>query len=782
MATLPMQRDLVLSLKKETYSNVRLLSKVQAMPPELFRQVFNINGLEKPTQTLFNHLSYYLVSIIDHAASTSLPWPLYDTKAERAYRNQLSSFITDCSNKGLLNPVMSSYLVNPGCYKVTMLIFQMSRLAIQKVVSTKMKKDSQIKLYTDMTKKFNSPDIDTDTFTEQIDNATKLLLSKLPNYLQKRKATEKMAEILRTKISQMESKSLKAQKYLDDLVDKFVTKYKQHLDETKAAEILKIKNVQAPSQFFENWLLETDRRIDEMESKWSEKMSPLVLISKTTKTQTESIISRCTGEADKSTYMIEYNHKTDYICTKDLQNQVNSQQKYILRNIIIDEKLNFPNLIRGFLIAIGYVLKNTEIGNEIYQLNECLDGVKMDYSETVQAMQTVMERLMKVEAKLQPSSPMPSHYSSSERALMAEIPPLPDLSNLLSTKAQQSQALFDSFTPLNMYKHKFNLTRRTNFTFVKPPPKSLLITPFCRRPKQDDFIKSVLSSGATSSSYNRANLNLNETVSVLQTHQTHRANETIAECSSGLTKEQLSRLLSTNKSSLRKLKYKTERPDIKIAKGGLFNESTNTFNESNSLLRSHSSPNLFENMENRPVSRVGRRKLEAIKQEDSLSPFDVSGIARLDKESYNTPVADHLKPADSTIMPPASPAPDMKFNADINYTAKETQEKTETPKSNANFIKRTSSLEKIINRFKKVRANALSDNTDEFRSIAEEKETMLTANRVLLPDLLSPSCSVPCKTETETDANETVQGRPRESLGAALGVDETFLDQFNLVD
>ncbi|KOB65486.1 Dim gamma-tubulin 6 [Operophtera brumata] len=132
----------------------------------------------------------------------------------------------------------------------------------------------------------------------------------------------------------------------------------------------------------------------------------------------------------------------------------------------------------------------------------------------------------------------------------------------------------------------------------------------------------------------------------------------------------------------------------------------------------------------------------------------------------------------------------MEFNADINYTAKETQEKTETPKSNTNFIKRTSSLEKIINRFKKVRANALSDNTDEFRSIAEEKETMLTANRVLLPDLLSPSCSVPRKNLTESeyldescvDANETVLGKPRESLGAALGVDETFLDQFNLVE
>lgn len=394
-----MQKDLVVALKKETFLNLGILSKLHTMPPDLSRQLFKENALEKPTQTVFNHLSYYLVSIIDATSSTALPWPLYDTKTERAYRNELSAFITDYSNKGLLSPVMSSYLVNPGSYKVTMLIFQMSQLAVQKLVTTNMKKDSQRILYNNMTEKYKSHV--KEGFMEDIEKETDSMVSKFSNYLQKRKIIEKLAELFRNKILKMEAKliSVNAQKYLDDLVDGFVAKHK--LDEVLKEEILKVKDINKPSLFFDNWLSETDKQIDKMESKWSEKVTPLLLISSSTKMQTESLISRCTGAADRSTYMIEYNHKTDFICTKDLQNQVNSQQKYILKNIVKNEKLNFPNLIRGFLIAICSVLKNTEIDDEIYKFNEYLKGGRSSYSEILLGMRALMERLMNAEAKIQ---------------------------------------------------------------------------------------------------------------------------------------------------------------------------------------------------------------------------------------------------------------------------------------------------------------------------------------------------------------------------------------------
>lgn len=389
---------------------------------------------------------------------------------------------------------------------------------------------------------------------------------------------------------------------------------------------------------------------------------------------------------------------------------------------------------------------------------------------------------------------MPYHHSISARDI-PEIPPLPDLSDLHCTRELQSQALFNSFTPLNMSKHQFNLRRRTNFSFAKPQPKSLLITPFCQGPKED-FLKSLISCRV--SSYDRPNLNVSQNfhnMSVVS--QSHRVNETIAECSTGFTKQQILRLLSTKKSSSsKKFKHKTERPDINIKKGGLFNESTNTSNESNGLFRSYSSPNLYENREKRPLSRAGRRKLSIMK-EDSPTLLEVSGITALDKDSFNSPHStkfDCLKentvsmPA-ITITPVIEKLSDFNIDKYLDDTPKDAPEKTETPKNNAQIIKKSSSLEKIINRFKKVRANVVPDKS----MIAEEKENIntdtVTVNRVLLPDLLSPSCSVLShKSETEyldkvcMDMDEKVRRKPRESLGTALGVDHTFLDEFDLID
>lgn len=397
MAAIIMQRDLVVELKKETVLNVGILSKLQRMPLDIARQVLNENALEKPTQNTFNHLSHYLVCIIDPKASGALPWPLYDSKTERTYRNELASFISNYSSKGLLDPVMTSYLVNPNCYKVTLLIFQMSQLAVQKFLESKMKKDSQKNLYNIMTAKYKSQE--KGEFIKLIDNETEMRLSKFSNYLHKRKATENIAEKIRIKITEIESNLENAQTFLDDIVNEFVSKHE--LDNAMKEEILMIKNVHKPAPFFERWLSEVDRKVDEMESKWSEKVSPFIQTCKDTKFSTKSLIARHRGEVDENTYIIEYNHKTDEICTNELQNQVNSQQKYVLKNIVKEDILNFPNLIRGFLIAICFVLKSAELGDQIYKFNEYLDGGKRNYDEVVQAMRGLLKRVAKADARLE---------------------------------------------------------------------------------------------------------------------------------------------------------------------------------------------------------------------------------------------------------------------------------------------------------------------------------------------------------------------------------------------
>ncbi|XP_049880579.1 uncharacterized protein LOC126377018 [Pectinophora gossypiella] len=831
MSDLSLQRDLVISLKRETLLNIGILSKLHPMSSDLSRMLKE-NCLEKPTQNVFNHLAHYLVCIID--PQVTLPWPLYDSKTERTYRNELSVFVADYSSKSLLSPVMSSYFVNPNCYKVTLLMFQMSQLAVQRVLLMKMDKEHQKKLFNEMTEKYKSQK--EEGFIESIEKETEIMLSKFSNYLRKREIMEKIAKKLRDRITQMENKlkTTNAQGFIDNLVDGYVKKHS--LDEDTKMEILKIKNINQSVPFFDKWLADLDKQMDVMESNWDAKMSPFLKLSQTTSENTQTLIARQTGEADKKTFTIEFNPKTDDISTLDLQKQVNSQQKYILKNIIKDEKLNFPNLIRGFLISICFILKNMEVGDEIYQFNEYLEGGQRNYSEIVSAMKILVERVMNAEGRLQPQQETFSTFTSSRE--ISEIPPLPDLSDIKMNREFHHQTIFETFTPLHFTKHQFNL-RKQRTGFIKPMSKTFA-TPFHRAPR-DDFLKSLISCRV--SAYDHMNITQNNNMSVMN-HTAHRMNETIAECTSGFTKQQICRLLSTKKtSSSKKMKHKVDRPNIKIKKGGLFNES-NISNDSINLIRSHSSPNLFENKEKRSRTNLRSRKLSIMK-EDSPSLLEVSGIAALERDSnHSTPqgvisLESTRKLIDASSLPSISmtvtPRSDVSDNpVDLNKELSEFKEpqmikpirkskesfgeaktvvpqrksteivkeetKTDTPKNNTQIVKKTSSLEKIINRFKKVRASVLpsegNDENNDFKTIFEEKENLnsvnvdvFTANRNLLPDLLSPSCSLIAPKSNDNfldqlyfDSDEDKPRKPRESLGTALGVDQTFLDQFDLID
>lgn len=391
------QRDLVSSMKTETFLNVSITNKFYSFPPELNQ--FNKDALEKLTQNVFNPLSYYLVSIVDPEKAAALSWPLYDTKTERTYRNELSAFIAEYSAKGLLSAVMSSYLVNPACYKVTVFMFQLSQLAVQKILKSKMKGDRQKKLYSEMTEKYKS-DIQYPGFVETVEKENDGMLKKLANYLQKRKKYEKISKLFSDRIRSMEDRllKLKAQEYIDSLVNSFVD---DELDETSKLDILEIKNVNKPAHFFDACLEEIDLELGMLETEWETKMSPIVRSATKTMELTKELIERQTGEADKSSYMIEYNHVTDEICTKELQDKVNSQQKYILKNIVKHEKLSFPNLIRGYIVAVSYILKNKQISDGVYQFNECLQHGNKSYSEMVVAMKSLMDRVGNAESRLE---------------------------------------------------------------------------------------------------------------------------------------------------------------------------------------------------------------------------------------------------------------------------------------------------------------------------------------------------------------------------------------------
>ncbi|XP_048001622.1 uncharacterized protein LOC125238362 [Leguminivora glycinivorella] len=800
------QRDLVSSMKTETFLNVSIISKLHPLPSDL-KQIFNKDALEKLTQNVFNPLSYYLVTIVDPVKASSFSWPLYDTKTERAYRNELSSFIADYSSKGLLSPVMSSYLVNPACYKVTLFMFQLSQLAVQGTLKSMMKKEQQKKLYAEITEKYKTQN--QEGFSQAIEKENEVVLLKLSNYLQKRKNYERIAELFRNGITSMEDKltKLKPKEKVASLVDSFVKN--NSIDEETKSSILEIKNFNKPAQYFSKWLENIDLELDRLETEWNTKMSPIVNSASKTMELSKELIERQTGEADKNSFVLEYNPNTDEINTKVLQEKVNSQQKYILKNIVRNDRLSFPNLIRSYIVAVSYILKNKQVGDEVVRYNKYLEQSSMSYTEMVEGMRALTERLRNAEARLEPSSL--SFNQSISLKDVNEIPPVPDLADL--SMKRENHTYLDMLTPLGTTRHHFNLRRANTTSFVKPQNRSLMY-----QAPRDDFLKNFITGP-----YDRQNSTSNvHNLSIISQVQA-RSNETIAECAAGFTKQQIQRLLSTHKksSSTKKHKFKLDRPSMIIKKGGLFNASNTSkagFNVSNTssengLFRCHSSPNLFENKENKYTKRI--RKL-SIMQEGSPSLLEVSGITTL--EEKNTPKREKLPiiespnfPIPTIIITPAKAKIIDNLNDNINNienslesgiasmcSKKFIDNDNDTPKSKIPVpIKQTSSIEKIINRFKKVRANVIAqdEKDDEIKTIFEEKENfnavnvdVFTANKVLLPDLLSPSCSVLSMKGSEfleeiCDEMEKTEGRrPRESLGTALGVDDTFLDQFDLID
>lgn len=341
--------------------------------------------------------------------------------------------------------------------------------------------------------------------------------------------------------------------------------------------------------------------------------------------------------------------------------------------------------------------------------------------------------------------------------------------------------------------------------FGKPLSKSFLITPMHRGPRED-FLKSVISCRV--SAYDQiSGSQFNNTISNPVQYES-KANETKV---TGFTKQQLNRLLSTKKSSAKKFRHSKFEAGKKVKKAMLFNESTSSmFKGSISFTRSHSSPNLLDSKE-----QVRIRRLSTMK-EDQPS-LEVSGIVALNqdsnqstpRESSNLEISRKVSnfssmpsitgissttslPCILTYIPPnevVNQEGDIQIEVPKRNSELFEEPKSETPAPNTKLIKRTGSLEKIINRYKKFHASAVPKvnlDSNEFKTIDEENLNMANiesfkTNRNLLPDLLSPSCSTITQRYDDLEHwfdNDDVSKRM--SLGTALGVDYTFLDQFDL--
>ncbi|GBP19317.1 Zinc finger protein on ecdysone puffs [Eumeta japonica] len=172
--------------------------------------------------------------------------------------------------------------------------------------------------------------------------------------------------------------------------------------------------------------------------------------------------------------------------------------------------------------------------------------------------------------------------------------------------------------------------------------------------------------------------------------------------------------------------------------------------------------------------------------ENSNAILELSGIVALES-SKNTPLKENESgtPSFNAINNNMS-VMQIKDNCDQKLLVKHDRKSLEspiennvTPKLNSHPIRKSSSIEKIINRFKKVRANVcesqFESKTIKEETVAVKVMNMDLKNKKLLPDLLEQSHSTDMVAELPDWTlfnSPDEKKKTRESLGTALGVNK----------
>lgn len=392
MALLLSQRELLTVLKRETLANIRILHLICPLPDDLSRQIRD-GGWDKPSHTMFVAMARYLVNII--SPNNSLPWPLYDSAGERAFKAELSRLLSQYKGTGLVAPVVSSYFVNPGSFKVIKMVYQLTVLATNNILQQKVRTQFQKSLLKDISTKYNAKN---DDFHQLVDSMTKVFSDRVTNHQHYKCEIEKMAEILRNQIIDNEKECSNKIDAIYECVDTFLGNNDYSEDVVNVFE--DIKNVEVPISVFEDYLTEIDKDLDKMEAIWDEKVTKNLLeTSRHCFNVTTSLIGRYTGEADKKSYMIEYDPSEDRISTSSLEAVSNTQQTYILRNVIRDDRLSFPNLIRGYVVALCHIFKGTNFGQDSFSINNYLVMSQKNIGEVLKDMRTLTHNFNNLEVK-----------------------------------------------------------------------------------------------------------------------------------------------------------------------------------------------------------------------------------------------------------------------------------------------------------------------------------------------------------------------------------------------
>lgn len=120
-------------IHEQLHSNIRLLTLTYKQTEECTR-VFAKDMFVKSNKAAFHHITHYLLDIVDpELTKTKIPWPLYDSKQEIRFRNELMHFVNELNSRyeyANIPTLMTSHLVSPGGYRFAKFMLKLSQLAM----------------------------------------------------------------------------------------------------------------------------------------------------------------------------------------------------------------------------------------------------------------------------------------------------------------------------------------------------------------------------------------------------------------------------------------------------------------------------------------------------------------------------------------------------------------------------------------------------------------------------------------------------------------------------
>lgn len=835
------KRDIQSKQAYALYKNVCLLNLWRPVSKEL-KQLLRNDLFDKPNQAAFIHLSHYLIYIIDANKAAQVTWPLLEKKAEHVYRGQLVTFISNLDNEhGTLTPIMSSYLVNAGGYKIVRLMFQLSQMAMKCAIEQKLKKNDEKLEALNTYISYLKGDKEIADFNNCTDKVLSRLRIKTSDWHKYKKNILHVSELLKMYIVKLEKESEGGTLLLEKVVNSFLEE--ETLDEVTKEEIRGMFDVSKPSVFLEKWSSTLDMcKLQMSESRWTTNAGNILSKALNCKTLCGTSVLRHTVK-DKSSYTLSHSEK-DHFNTSDFEKQVSSQESYVLKNVVQNGTLNFPVLLKAYLVTLCFIFRRSAPMNEssLSHFNMQLDQSRGAYAQLKLQMKELIAQMYVMDQSLKIHS-YPEMNLSIQENEFTKFPPLPVL-KFIDRYASKFSEHQKAFTPINIRRIQFNFNK-----FLQPVKQNHMRIQVERPPrttfKENGFLKRM--ANVRSDIEDLKSFAIPAMSKTLVNPVTTKLNQTVADCTTVFSKQQIARLLSSKKTANSQKKSSQKKYDQSLMENHrdkkwnvLFNVTSNS-----PLYKSYSSPNLQDssNQRLRTLPKTYKaRNICSIVMEDSPDSVNVSNFSMIQCESptdcFNkTPDKSKLNGSNNvkaTSSPTISNVPRQSripvFNKDFvdknsgrhppiivndevviekvipdeivtENEADTLSELNHTPSSrraSMNNSTKSRSIERIMDRFKKYKDSVkvcnfksqlervkISIETKEknFNQLNVDVQTSFPKN---LPDLLSPNHQIlggfrdidSVKIFSPDDQKYC----PRQSLGQALGVDNTFLDQFDLID